>query len=96
MTRGKTPSYVHKLYAGGLIFVVLFVLIAWGYTAYSLSAPILPEDPDHQPSIAAAQCLECHQTKPDAPRLPHIEFPSCGYCHRLPLRLPGIATPPSR
>ena len=96
MSRSKTPPFVHKLYAIGLIFVVLFILIAWGYTAYSLSAPLLPADPDHQPTVTAAQCVQCHQTRSDAPRMAHIEFPSCGYCHRLVLRPLGVTTPANR
>lgn len=95
MSRSKAPPYVHKLYAGGLILVVLFVLVAWGYTAYSLNAPFAPSDRDHQPSIAVSQCVQCHTYQWNAPPMPHVEFPSCGYCHRLDPRLPALPTTPS-
>ena len=81
------------MYAAGLIVIVAFIVIAWGYTAYSVGAPILPEDTDHQSSVTRTECVQCHQRDPRAPRMAHVEFPSCGYCHRLPVRF--LLPPPA-
>ena len=76
------PAFAHKMYAVGLIIIVLFVLIAWGFTAISVSAKTISNLPDHQTSMPAATCTACHQSDARAPRIPHIAFPTCGYCHR--------------
>jgi len=96
MALAKQPAWVHWMYAIGLVIIVAFVLVAWGYTAYSLSAPILPENADHQPSVPFTECARCHQSDPRAPRIPHADFPSCGYCHRLPVRFPPLTPIPTR
>ncbi len=76
------PPIVHKLYAMGLIVIVVFVLIAWVFTALSVSAKTISNLPDHNPGMAPAACINCHQTNASAPRISHVEFPTCGYCHR--------------
>jgi hypothetical protein len=82
MSRTKMPPIAHKLYAYGLIFIVLFVLVAWVFTAFSVEAKTISNLPDHNIAIPPEQCQACHQTNPRAPRIPHIAMPSCGFCHR--------------
>ncbi|MBI3734037.1 MAG: hypothetical protein HY259_11375 [Chloroflexi bacterium] len=76
------PRIVHQLYAIGLVVIVLFVLIAWVVTAFSVSAKTIVQLPDHQPPAAPEACVRCHRTNAQAPSMPHIELPTCGYCHR--------------
>ena len=58
-----------------------FLLVSWGVVAYSLFASPVSSLPDHPPSGTVPQCLNCH-AKGSAPRLPHPDFPTCGFCHR--------------
>lgn len=76
------PAFAHKLYAVGLIIIMLFVLIAWIFTAYSVSAKTISNLPDHQVSMAPQTCTACHATDVRAPKIPHVALPTCGYCHR--------------
>jgi hypothetical protein len=82
MSHAKMPPIAHKLYAAGLIVIVVFVIIAWVFTAISVSAKTITNLPDHRSDMAPQTCTNCHQTNASAPRIPHIEMPSCGYCHR--------------
>ena len=82
MSRSSTPAFVHWLYAVGLVVIVVFVLIAWAVTAYSVSAKTISNLPDHVPYTPPEQCVSCHETRADAPKIPHVQFPTCGYCHR--------------
>ena len=84
MSQSKTtmPPIAHKLYAVGLIIIILFVLVAWVFTAFSVSAKTISSLPDHSLSLSPAACAACHQNDARAPRIPHIAFPTCGYCHR--------------
>ena len=82
MSQSKMPPIAHKLYAIGLVLIVVFVLIAWAMTAFSVSAKTISNLPDHNLNMPPSECVTCHQTKPNAPKMPHVEFPSCGYCHR--------------
>ena len=82
MSQVKMPPVAHKLYAIGLIVIVLFVIIAWAFTAFSVSAKTISNLPDHRGSMVPETCTACHQTNPGAPRIPHILLPTCGYCHR--------------
>jgi hypothetical protein len=82
MPRSTMPPIAHKLYAIGLVVIVAFVLIAWVFTAFSVSAKTISNLPDHNIRMVPADCITCHQTKANAPKMPHIEFPTCGYCHR--------------
>lgn len=82
MSRERMPPIAHKLYAIGLIIIVIFVLIAWLTTAFSLSAKTISNLPDHNVAMPPSECVTCHRNNPKAPPMPHVEFPSCGYCHR--------------
>jgi hypothetical protein len=82
MSQAKMPPIAHKLYAIGLIIIIVFVLIAWAVTAVSVSARTISNLPDHQVTMLPDTCTTCHQTNPAAPHIPHIQMPTCGYCHR--------------
>jgi len=82
MSQEKMPPIAHKLYAVGLIVIVVFVLIAWVFTAVSASAKTISNLPDHQAVMLPETCTTCHQTNPNAPRIPHVALHTCGYCHR--------------
>ena len=82
MSQAKMPPIAHKLYAVGLIVIVVFVLVAWVFTAFSVSAKTISNLPDHRPDMAPETCTTCHRTDARAPKIPHIDLPSCGYCHR--------------
>jgi cytochrome c553 len=82
MSESKMPAFAHKLYAVGLIIIMLFVLIAWVFTAYSVSAKTVSNLPDHQAGMAPHACTACHETDARAPKIPHVALPTCGYCHR--------------
>ena len=81
--RAKMPPIAHKLYAIGLALIIIFVVISWAMTAYSVAAPLVPIRENHTSAIAPEQCASCHQTDPKAPPMKHIAFPTCGYCHRF-------------
>ncbi len=78
----KMPPIAHQLYAIGLIVIIVFVIIAWGFTVISVQAKTISNLPDHNSRLAPAACVACHQTNPTAPKIPHVELPTCGYCHR--------------
>ena len=80
--RTKMPPIAHKLYLIGFVLILVFVCIAWSMTAISLYAKTIYNLPDHPNTVAPQACVTCHQTNPAAPKMPHIEMPSCGYCHR--------------
>jgi hypothetical protein len=82
MSRSHMPPLVHRLYVFGAIAIAVFVLIAWAVTAVSLSAKTISNLPDHDIHTAPEQCIACHQSGENAPPLPHVPLPSCGYCHR--------------
>jgi hypothetical protein len=82
MSRTPMPPLVHQLYVVGLVLIVLFVIVAWVLTAFSVSAKTISNLPDHNINMAAETCITCHRTNAHAPKIPHIEFPTCGYCHR--------------
>jgi hypothetical protein len=81
--RSTMPPSAHKLYMLGLILIIIFVIISWAVTAYSIGAPLIAINQNHHPTIAPEQCLTCHRTETQAPKLKHVEFPTCGYCHRF-------------
>ena len=76
------PPIAHKLYAVGLIVIVIFVIAAWAVTAYSVEAKTIPNSGPHQLGTPPQTCTTCHQNDPRAPKIPHVAFPTCGYCHR--------------
>ncbi len=82
MSRSTAPPIVHWLYAIGLVVIVVFVLIAWVVTAFSVSAKTISNLPDHDIHTPPEACVTCHQTNTRAPQIPHVQFPTCGYCHR--------------
>jgi len=82
MSRSTTPAFVHKLYAIGLIVIVVFVLIAWVVTAFSVQAKTISNLSDHDIHTPPEQCVSCHQTNVNAPKILHVQLPTCGYCHR--------------
>ncbi|MCA1553813.1 MAG: hypothetical protein LC737_05500 [Chloroflexi bacterium] len=82
MTRTHMPPIAHKLYAVGLIVIVAFVLVAWVFTAFSVSAKTISNLSDHDAHTPPDSCIACHQSSANAPRMTHLALPSCGYCHR--------------
>jgi hypothetical protein len=65
------------------ILLVVIVLLAWGFGIAAAVAKDIERLPNHDLAVAPSRCVACHmQQLNDAPPMPHIAFPSCGFCHR--------------
>jgi hypothetical protein len=65
------------------ILLVLIVLVAWGFGIAAAVAKDVERLPNHDLAVTPSRCVACHtQQLADAPPIPHIVFPSCGFCHR--------------
>ena len=70
---------IRSLYA----LLALVLLAAWGFGIAAAIARDVEQLPGHDLSVPPSRCVACH-TQPvgRAPAMPHIVFPSCGFCHR--------------
>jgi hypothetical protein len=63
--------------------LALVILASWGFGIAAAFATDVERLPGHDLSVPPRQCLACHTQRLDgAPVLPHIAFPTCGFCHR--------------
>lgn len=66
-----------------MIILVLVILAAWGLGVAAAVAPDVERLPGHDLSVLPRQCIACHtQPGASAPPMPHMAFPTCGFCHR--------------
>ena len=63
------------------IMLAIILLIAWGLGIASVFAKDVEHLPGHDFAVPPSRCVACH-TQQDAPPMPHIALPSCGFCHR--------------
>ena len=63
--------------------LALVILASWGFGLAALLAADVERLPGHDLGVPPRQCLACH-TPPGggAPPMPHVAFPTCGFCHR--------------
>jgi len=65
------------------IILAIVLLIAWGLGIASVFAKDVERLPGHGFAVPPSRCVACHtQQLEGAPPMPHIAFPSCGFCHR--------------
>ena len=65
------------------VMLAIVVLLAWGLGIAAVFAKDIERLPDHDLAVPPSRCVACHtQRLEDAPPMPHIAFPSCGFCHR--------------
>ncbi|HEX9369514.1 MAG TPA: hypothetical protein VF897_00850 [Roseiflexaceae bacterium] len=65
------------------VLLALVVLAAWGLGIASVWAKDVERLPDHDLGVPPSRCVTCHaERRDDAPAMPHVAFPSCGFCHR--------------
>jgi hypothetical protein len=63
--------------------LALVILASWGFGIAAAFATDVERLPGHDLGVAPRQCLACHAQRLDgAPAMPHIAFPTCGFCHR--------------
>src|SRR5262245_21228514 len=63
--------------------LALVILLSWGFGAAAVFATDLERLPGHELGVLPRQCLACHtQRLGGAPAMPHVAFPTCGFCHR--------------
>ena len=65
------------------ILLALIILLAWGFGIAAVFAKDVERLPNHGISVPPSRCVVCHtQQQAGAPPMPHLAFPSCGFCHR--------------
>ena len=65
------------------VLLALVILAAWGLGIGAALARDVERLPNHDLSVPPRRCIACHtQPAAGAPQMPHIAFPSCGFCHR--------------
>jgi len=63
--------------------LALVILASWGIGIAAAIAPDVERLPGHDLSVTPRRCIACHAQPADgAPAMPHMAFPSCGFCHR--------------
>jgi hypothetical protein len=71
--------YMRSMY----VLLALIILAAWGFGIGAVFARDVERLPNHDLSVTPSRCVACHtQPASSAPVMPHIAFPSCGFCHR--------------
>ncbi|MFN8504910.1 hypothetical protein [Kouleothrix sp.] len=65
------------------IALVLIILVAWGFGVAAALARDVEALPGHDVTVQPSRCVACHAAGTNnAPPMPHLAFPSCGFCHR--------------
>jgi hypothetical protein len=63
--------------------LALVILISWGFGVAAVLASDVERLPGHDFGVPPRQCITCHTQQLDgAPAMPHVAFPTCGFCHR--------------
>jgi hypothetical protein len=63
--------------------LALVILASWGFGVAAVFATDVERLPSHDLGVSPRQCRACHIQRLDgAPTIPHITFPTCGFCHR--------------
>ena len=71
--------YMRTMY----VLLVLIILTAWGVGIGAAFARDVERLPNHDLTVPPSRCITCHtQPASNAPLMPHVAFPSCGFCHR--------------
>jgi len=66
-----------------IIVLAIVLLAAWGLGIASVFAKDVERLPDHGLAVPPSRCVACHTQAPGgAPPMPHVAFPTCGFCHR--------------
>ena len=65
------------------VLLALVILTAWGLGIAAVFARDVERLPGHDLSVSPSRCVSCHADPATrAPAMPHVAFPSCGFCHR--------------
>jgi hypothetical protein len=65
------------------VTLALIILVAWGFGVAAVFARDVENLPGHDISVPPSRCITCHTERTNnAPPMPHMAFPSCGFCHR--------------
>ena len=76
MMRGR---FMRSMY----LLLALVILTAWGLGIAAAFAKDVERLPNHDITVPPSRCVACHTQRTDrAPAMPHMAFPSCGFCHR--------------
>ena len=71
--------YMRSMY----VLLALIILAAWGVGIGAALARDVERLPNHDLTVPPSRCVACHtQPSNSAPQIPHVVFPSCGFCHR--------------
>ncbi|HEU5103052.1 MAG TPA: hypothetical protein VFU22_28715 [Roseiflexaceae bacterium] len=71
--------YMRSMY----VLLALVILAAWGLGIGAAFARDVERLPNHDLTVPPSRCVTCHaQPSSGAPIMPHVTFPSCGFCHR--------------
>jgi hypothetical protein len=71
--------YMRSLY----VLLALVILAAWGLGIGAVFARDVERLPGHGLSVAPSRCVSCHAApSANTPAMPHVAFPTCGFCHR--------------
>jgi hypothetical protein len=71
--------YMRSMY----VLLALIILAAWGVGIGAAFARDVERLPNHDLTVPPSRCVACHtQPSSSAPLMPHVAFPSCGFCHR--------------
>ncbi len=80
------------------ILLAIVMLAAWGLGIASVFARDVERLADHDLTVPPSRCVTCHTQRTDnAPAIPHLVLPSCGFCHRQgpPVRTTSGVAPAS-
>jgi hypothetical protein len=65
------------------LLLILILLVSWGLGIAAVFAKDVEHLPNHTLDVQPSRCVVCHTERIDqAPAMPHVAFPSCGFCHR--------------
>jgi hypothetical protein len=65
------------------LLLALIILAAWGFGIAAAFAKDVERLPNHEITVPPSRCIVCHTQRTDnAPAIPHLTLPSCGFCHR--------------
>jgi hypothetical protein len=69
--------------------LALVILASWGFGFAAVFAKDVEQLPGHDLGVLPRQCITCHtQRLGAAPPMPHVAFPTCGFCHRQSMPTP--------
>jgi hypothetical protein len=65
------------------VLLALVILAAWALGIGAVFARDVERLPGHDLSVSPSRCVSCHTIPAtSAPSMPHVAFPTCGFCHR--------------